>query len=146
MKLYCAACGIQLRIIRKAVPKLAIIVDVVEPHLCSQEVRSFTDLPDFCGVPKFLNEPDSYKFVQSLNALGPRSPINQDLSNKVDTSIKRSMMTGTDDLRDRRFDTEPQQKSSAPGSIAEQIRLMQNSIPSHDLKGPEDDKESEMGD
>jgi hypothetical protein len=142
MKLYCAACGIQLSILRKAIPKIASVIDVVEPHVCKEEVIPFTEMPDYCAAPKFLNEPDSYKFVQSLNGLG-KAPV-PIASDRVKPA--RQSMTGTDDLRDRRFDTESKQTSSAPTSIAEQIRLMQNSIPSHDLKGLEDEKESEMGD
>jgi hypothetical protein len=48
-------------------------------------------------------------------------------------------MTGTDDLRDRRFDGKI--PSTAPNSVIDQIKQMSNSIPSNDLK--EDD--SEMG-
>jgi len=51
-------------------------------------------------------------------------------------------MTGTDDLRDRRFDNDLQ-KSSAPNAILDQIKQMSNSIPAHDAKELPDD--SEMG-
>jgi hypothetical protein len=51
-------------------------------------------------------------------------------------------MTGTDDLRDRRFDQEPKKVSSAPPNVLDQIKQSGNSIPSHNLK---DDADSEMG-
>ena len=34
---YCAACGRELNVFRKAIPKKAIVLDLVEPHECNPE-------------------------------------------------------------------------------------------------------------
>ena len=98
---------------------------------------------------------DKQKFVQQLNGLDSSKPldIGKAISKGHEENAKpRFAGVGTDDLKDRRFGNEEGAKSSAPSSIADQIRQMSNSIPSRELSDiPEglrkDDNDSvEMGD
>ena len=136
MKLYCSNCGLQLKTIRKAVPKLGTILDLVEPHTCLESPVDPSTL--VIVASPFEGE---QKFVKSINKLGP-SPF-QPLSEGSERMPSRSTMTGTDDLRDRRFDQEPKIPSTAPRSVIDQIKTLHNSIPSHELK--DDTTDSEMG-
>jgi hypothetical protein len=136
--LYCAQCGKQLSVIKRGLPKMALVIDVVEPHSCSDELALFC-VPS--KVPlKWVNEPQSYKFVQSLNELSPLpTAITQEA--KVELSrtpggnylgkVRQVPMTGTDDLRDRRFDTEV--KSTAPLDVLSMIRGMSPSEPAKSI-------------
>jgi len=73
-----------------------------------------------------------------LNELAvPNKPINK----FEPVEGKRSRMIGTDNLRDRRFDQESKENSSAPPNIIGQIKIQENSTPSHSFK---DDSDSEM--
>jgi hypothetical protein len=140
MKLYCANCGQPLQLIRKALPKLGAIVDLVSYHECSETPVPFdlSNLP-LAGEPIPQVE-GKEKFVKSLNDLGPSKPTFVPFER---VEGRRPRMTGTDDLRDRRFDQEEKSKSTAPISVIDQIKSMGNSIPAHDLKN--DTSESEMG-
>lgn len=140
MKLYCANCGMKLNRIRKAVPKHGIILDLIEVHTCLES--PVDPLSVIFEAP--IASSDRNKFVESLNGLKPAKPeIGRNYSEK--RSLRPSSMTGTDDLRDRRFDNEKEQVSStAPLSVLEQIKKMGNSIPANELK--DDTTESEMGD
>ena len=136
MKLYCENCGLQLKVTRKALPKLGIIVDLVSYHVCSEE-----PIPFSLGSSEILEAAPiegKTKFVKSLNELSPSKIMSTETFEP-----RRSMMTGTDDLRDRRFDRDEKPISSAPPTVLDQIRSMSNSIPSHDVKDNELD--SEMG-
>jgi len=151
MKLFCANCGKPLQLTRKALPKLGTIVDLVNYHECSETPIPF----DLNGVPdKPMSGYD--KFIQTLNALEPSRPsdplqtpkFNNSQEAKSGGQLRGFGGVGTDDLRDRRFDAEPAIKSTAPQSIADQIKAMSNSIPVHDLKGIEEGEtttDSEMG-
>ncbi len=152
MKLYCANCGLPLHLTRKALPAFGAIVDLVDYHECAAEPIPF----DLSKEVKFVPVEGKDKFVQSLNALEPPRALRTDAFGDAQKARglmepRRPIMTGTDDLRDRRFDAEKETtKSTAPSSIAEQIRLMTNSIPANDLKSiqegdPADDSSSEMG-
>jgi hypothetical protein len=151
MKLFCANCGQRLALIRKALPKLGIIVDLVQYHKCpdtiSTELKFDFDAPVASAVEGFN------KCVLSLNQLEPLrvlTPVSKDI-NKGTENRKGFGMVGTNDLRDRRFDAEKPATTSAPGSIADQIRSMSNSIPAHEVDeiergGPKENESSEMGD
>ena len=145
MKLFCANCGLPLSLARKAMPKLGIIVDLVNYHECVSELVPF-DINAL--VPKAIE--GKQKFVLSLNTLDASKPFQ---SHSKETERPRGFQgVGTDDLCDRRFGTEEGAKSSAPNSIVDQIRQMSNSIPAHEASEiPEglrkDDTDSaEMGD
>ena len=139
MKLYCANCGKQLKITRKALPKLGIIVDLVNYHECSEEPIPFEIDPSIIIEAPPVEGKD--KFVKSLNDLKGQ-PFKL-VPRSEGSSLKPSSMTGTDDLRDRRFDQEPKIPSTAPASVLDQIKSIGNSIPSHDFK--DDSTDSEMG-
>jgi len=133
MKLYCASCGLQLRLIRKALPKFGTIIDLVEFHECLKEPVDPTSI--IIEAP--ISTGDQQKFVSSLNELKPSK-----ITPTETFEPRRSSMTGTDDLRDRRFDRE-QVPSSAPSSVLDHIKSMSNSIPTHDIR--DDSTDSEMG-
>jgi hypothetical protein len=137
MKLYCSNCGVNLKLIRKALPKYGTVIDLVEPHKClDSPVDPHTAI---INAPVFEGESD--KFVKSLNELKPSDVHPMGVS--FEKRPRVSSMTGTDDLRDRRFDQESKIASTAPSSVLDQIKQMGNSIPSHDLK--DDTSDSEMG-
>jgi hypothetical protein len=148
MKLYCANCGSPLHLIRKAMPKLGTIVNLISYHECSEDPIpfDFSNLPD---LGEFVPIEGKQKFVQSLNKLEPSS-IPTFKPKRAETHRGFGGI-GTDDLHDRRFDQpSTTAKSTAPSSIAEQIRLMQNSIPANEVRdiqeGNKDDDSVEMGD
>ena len=142
MKLFCANCGIKLRIIRKAVPKLGVIIDLVETHTCLETPVDSTSVI----VEDPISAADQKKFVESLNGLKSTRDQGMGRIHKENygegKSLRPSSMTGTDDLRDRRFEKD-ELKSTAPSSILDQIKHMSNSIPANDLK--DDPTDSEMG-
>ena len=146
MKLYCANCGTPLKHIRKALPKLGVIVDLIDYHECSETPIPF-DLANFPEAGKFVPIEGKDKFVKSLNDLNPKdnkySPIYPVGMNDDLRKPRRPSMTGTDDLHDRRFDQEAKPISTAPLTVLDQIKSMGNSIPAHDLK--DDTTDSEMG-
>lgn len=131
MKLYCENCGKQLNHTRKALPKVGMIVDLVSYHECSEEPTSFNLDPS--AIIEAPPVEGKNKFVKSLNKL--KLP---------EGSLRPSSMTGTDDLRDRRFDQETKPTTSAPLNVLDQIKQIGNSIPSHAFEDKPTD--SEMGD
>lgn len=139
MKLYCANCGKSLQLTRKALPKLGVIVDLVSVHECSETPIPF-DLAAFSDVIKPIPIEGNNKFVESLNKLEPSKPMMEKIK---PIEGKRSRMTGTDDLRDRRFDQDKKQTTAAPLGVLDQIKQMSNSIPARDLV--DDSTDSEMG-
>lgn len=131
---YCANCGKPLKVFNKAIPSKGIVINLVEYHECSAEPIPF-DISNLPDIGTFTPEPGKDKFVKSLNDLKKRSM-------PEGGALRPSSMVGTDTLRDRRFDQE-KQKSTAPQSVVDQIRSMQNSIPANEIK--DDPSDSEMG-
>jgi len=130
---------------RRALSKLGIVIDIVSFHKCAETPILFS-ADALEAVPIEGNN----KWVLSLNALDI-SKVNQQPPTLEPKTSKRFSGVGTNDLEDRRFSTDKPAKSTAPNSIAEQIRLMSNSIPSKDLheisNGKKDEDDSaEMGD
>lgn len=70
-KVYCANCGKALSVYRRALPKYAIIVDVVDYHECSEEVE---ELDIELKEVKFQPKEGKDKFVQKLNELAKSLP------------------------------------------------------------------------
>ena len=62
---YCSHCGTKLPITRRAMPKYNIIVEIIPPHECSEEVVPFDVKPN--PAPTMSND----KFIQKLNELNP---------------------------------------------------------------------------
>jgi hypothetical protein len=139
MKLFCANCGLQLKLTRRAIPKFGTIIDLVEPHTCLEIPVD----PNIIIVYAPVSKGDG-KFVESLNKLTPSLSMRSEMNYPEGKSLRPSSMTGTNDLRDRRFDQETKIPSTAPASVLDQIKQMGNSIPSRDLK--DDSTDSEMGD
>jgi hypothetical protein len=139
MKLFCSNCGTPLHLTRKAIKNLGIIVDIVDYHECSETIIPF-DISNFPEAGEFKPVEGKNKFVESLNGLKP-STIPVPRSNLEGKSLRPSSMTGTDDLRDRRFEDE-KVPTTAPSGILDQLKQMSNSIPANDIKESDD---SEMG-
>jgi len=133
MKPYCANCGKALHLIRKAIPSKGIIVDLIEYHECSETPVPF-DLSNLPDAQPFVPVEGKDKFVKSLNDLKPPQAAGL-------RDVRRPSMTGTDDLRDRRFDQDNKAKTTAPLSVIDQIKAMQNTSPAHEL---DEKSESEM--
>lgn len=129
MKLYCGYCGAQLHLTRKALPKLGLIVDIVDYHECFAEPVPF----DTSKVEKFIPVEGKDLFKQGLDKIEPPRSGRAEAASFTTRNERRPSMQGTDDLRDRRFDAEKEVKSTAPNSIADQIRQMQNSIPAREV-------------
>ena len=141
---YCAHCGKHLLVTRKALPKYATIIELVHYHECSAEPLELDINPT--EETRVVPIQGKDKFVQSLNKLIP--PLTGaslgDIHKQTATEmLKRSSMTSTADLRDRRFDAEEPVKSTAPGTVLSMLKGMQNSIPSRELTSePEPESEA----
>ena len=90
-KIYCAECGQELMMIRKAIKSQHQVLDMVEPHTCGEEqakIFKIEELPTPINpikAPKDVKKLfDDFKFVKSLNDL--------DKKLEVETSINPSMM------------------------------------------------------
>lgn len=112
---YCSNCGQRLPVIRKAYPKLGRIIEMIEPHECTEEPQQLDLTP--LEVPTFQQEAEG-KFVQSLN----------NLYNQPKAKEEGSLLGNG--LKDRR--TEDQIKSSAPPSVLDTLKTMQNTTPEKD--------------
>jgi hypothetical protein len=122
---YCSNCGMRLQIYRKALPKYATIIDLVEHHTCPDEPVEFDLSP--AEVPTFVQMDG--KFVQKLNNLNPLQKV-RSIVGEIDSN----------DLRDRRFEVDEKVKSSAPSILQTMLKDIGPSTPSHELnKDPEEE-------
>jgi len=123
-KFYCSNCGQQLTITRKAIPKAGAIIDVVQFHECSAEMK----ILDIDLSHPIVAEPVSGKdgFEKSLKEI------------KVD---RNPGMVSTANLRDRRFEKD-EVKSTAPQSVQDMIGKMIPTTPAHPINA-EGEPESE---
>ena len=114
---FCANCGTRLNITRKAIPKYATIIDVVEFHECPEEPIPLDLTP--IDIPSFKVKEDKNKFVENLNDLVPKS-------------ILAAM--GAPDLRDRRDEKDVKElgKTSAPDGLTSMIDNLQPTQPASD--------------
>ena len=121
---YCANCGTRLNIMRRAMPKLGRIIDVVEYHICPDEPVEIDLTP--VDLPSFTESEGNNKFVKILNDLQPPSILGA---------------IGADDLRDRRplDQVKTESKSTAPTSLGNLINSLEPSAPTKPLiEEPED--------
>ena len=160
MKLYCAHCGQRLTLIRKALPKLGVIVDLVQYHECPQVMDADFNF-DF-NAPMAPSVEGRNICLSTLDKLEPsrggmKTPSfgeagTPDLGQAIGATPSSKRVFGgvsTEDLRDRRFEqSEKPIVSTAPSTILDQIKAMTNSIPAHDIKdieeGSKESTESEM--
>ena len=77
--IYCANCGMQLPLFRKALPHYMRIIDMVEPHICLDEPVEFDLTP--VDIPTMTIGEDNM-FVQKLNELPIPSGRGGDLRSK----------------------------------------------------------------
>lgn len=113
---YCSNCGAKLQRYRKAVKGLGKIIDIVDPHVCTEEPQEFNLDP--VEQVEYEESPQG-KFVEKLNDLKATGVLGQ---------------VSTMDLRDRRVEQDI--KTTAPGTVLDQIKNMTNSAPEHDLEDP----------
>jgi hypothetical protein len=148
MKYFCANCGQRLTLIRKAVPSKGIIINLIQCHKCPDELPA--DIKFDFDQPTEPAMEGMDQCVQSLNALKQPSHAPSFTKQNAEEGRRSFSGVGTDNLRDRRFDTGT--KSTAPSTVLEQIKAMSNSIPSNELseipKGMRNDETDsiEMGD
>ena len=142
MNLYCANCGLRLPLIRKAIPKLGMIVDLVPYHTCSEGAPTFN--PDHLQNIAALPEEGKDKFVKSLNELKPLERVNPLPFEPIHTTEKQARSLGTVstlELRDRRFEADDTVKSTAPSNVLSMIKEMMPSEPSTPIEDPEPGKD-----
>lgn len=126
---YCSNCGKRLNVLLKAMPKYGTIVRLVEYHECTPEPMELDLTP--VDVPVFKPTEGKDKFVKKLNDLNPSPNIGG---------------ISTEHLRDRRFDVEEKKvkgaeiKSTAPESLLNQLKSLENSIPASSLEEPESEE------
>lgn len=96
----------KLKMYRKALPKYASIVELVESHTCLTEAIEFDLSPS------------------EVTVYAPKTPVDP---------LPKFGMASTSNLRDRRFEPESDIKSIAPDSIRSMIDSMSNSQPSKPL-------------
>jgi hypothetical protein len=97
MRLYCSECGLRLNTARKAMRAYGTIIDVVEPHVCS-EIPSEIDL----GPISTLKQPTiGGKFADKLDSIQPptQSPLVDQrpapsLRNELGTSAPIGILEG----------------------------------------------------
>jgi hypothetical protein len=111
--IYCTKCNFKSPVIRKAMPKYATIIDVVEPHECTKEAwpLDLTESP----ITQFVDRQKGQKSVQKSN----------DLSRPEGSTLFDR------DLKDRR--DEPKQVTTAPGSILGAIHSGEPVSSAHDM-------------
>ena len=120
MKLiYCANCGHKLPLHRKALPGYGRIIDLVEPHECTDEPLDFDLEPIDVPVAPIG---EANKFVQILDEL-PKFP-------------------SQGDLRQKEF-VKDIDKTSAPGSLLGIMGGMGNTTPAHDIGEEPDNGEAD---
>lgn len=110
---YCANCGQRLNILRKALPKYARIIPIVEYHTCSSQIQKLDLTP--VDLPKFNEVDGKNEFVQNLNGLAPEPKPNLEST-----------------LSDKRAPEHV--KSCAPQGILDQIKHGGNMVPERELK------------
>jgi len=116
---YCSECGTKSQVIRKAIKAYGTIINIVTPHVCPDEPLELDLTPqEVPTVEGHINQ----QFVQKLNELEP-------------TTLGA---VSTADLRDRR--PSDQVKSSAPASLKDLVKTMDNTVPEGDISSePEGD-------
>jgi len=102
MKLvYCSNCGKALPIRRKAMPKFAKILDIIDPHECSENL----EMPELTPTNVPMREG---KLEKELNKMSPKPSV---------------YGVSTDNLRDRRIGAVDlrEQTNNAPKSILDSL-------------------------
>jgi hypothetical protein len=103
---YCAVCGFRSPVVRKAVPSIGRIIDLIEPHECSVDPIPLDLEPLTVPIPSEALNKDDNKFVNKLNDL-----------------IRRPSGITSVVLQDRR-EEKAEVKSTVPDNIFKQIMNM----------------------
>jgi len=125
-KYHCANCGIELKVVRKAIPHKRMIMNFVEPHTCDIEegvkkLEEFKKADKKTNVDKFF---DDFLFVSKLNKA---------------TAEHEDVIKESGDKRDKKHLREELVTSSAPLNILDRVASSINTTPAHDtMEEPED--------
>ena len=89
---FCAQCGTKIEVLRKAVPALGKVFDIIRPHNCKEatneepadETMQKMVRNEKAAPPNLDKIFDSFKYVQKLNDLEPvkNDPVMEDQSDK----------------------------------------------------------------
>lgn len=137
--LFCAQCGLEIHYIRVAIQGQ--IIDCVEPHVCSEEIKLPEGISETISkeiIPQKKPKPgnldslfNKFKFVNKLNDLKPKASL------------------GEDETGDRR-PAENQRKeivtSAAPSSIRDQLNLQSPTVPEKTFNGSDEPSDEDMED
>jgi hypothetical protein len=88
---YCSDCGTKLKVGRKAMPKYNTIIDVIEPHVCPEEMVELDLKPD--PLPPFVKLPKG-KFMTKLDEL-QAAPLPEGSGDRRPTENVRKEITST---------------------------------------------------
>lgn len=143
MNLYCANCGLRLPLIRKAIPILGMIVEVIPYHECPEKMSEFHPKHEMNAIASPVEGKD--KFVQLLNDLKPLKRVNPLPFEPIHTTEKQARNLGTVstfELRDRRFEADDTPvKSTAPSDVLRMIREMSPTEPANSIDDLEPGKD-----
>jgi hypothetical protein len=121
--IYCSQCGFKSAIMRKAMPKYGVIIDVADPHVCADEPIELDLTSNPIPTESTMSEK---KFVQKLNDLQP------------DPRAFSPLSEGSK-LGDRRSADHIKQTSIAPRTILDQLQSMiPTDVPEGSIKDPEE--------
>lgn len=120
---FCSECGTKLVISRKGMPAYGRIIDLVNPHVCTEEPIE----PDLGMAIPITVYTEKGKFVQKLNEL----------------HLPKFESIDSERLRDRRtisipsgVEIESDIRSTAPNSVLRNFESLNN--PDHEVTGEED--------
>jgi len=135
---YCANCGQRLSVVRKSLPKYGTIIELIEAHECLDEPIEF-DLTPIKPTLR-IKDKSKTKFVQNLNQLNPK-PVVTHLDIESDATNLDRDRGGRVELKDRR--SKESIKTSAPSSLLDQIKSIENSIPVGNINSEPDGMEGD---
>lgn len=92
---YCSECGTPLQVTRKALPKYNTILDMIEPHVCSEKPAELNLTPNQVS-PFVAMQKKKGKFAEKLESIQPIPPF--PLPNAEDDLTLRDKR-GKDDVR-----------------------------------------------
>ncbi len=110
---FCAKCGKELKVVLKALPSKAIVVNLVEPHECNPE--NITE-PVTIALPKVGETTEEKK---SLNEIFDSFPYVEKLNKEEEKS--KVILTKPKDQRDKEHLRKEIQTSTAPEGILRRV-------------------------
>lgn len=118
---FCALCGTKLEVIRKAIPQRGIIVNLVEPHVCSKTTK---DVFDVIGVEieRATSSVKTPSIEQAKEEIDKKRKFNKmfagfDFVQKINKAIEVETPAEPGDLRPKSNQREELVTSSAPTNV-----------------------------